>query len=88
VPTAKKYVQAKKGFTCNPSGEVYYAPTREKLIHKGEVVTLEPTKEYAEKYPDYYVEVDAQPVIVATGDRYPADHALVKGREVLFEDAD
>jgi hypothetical protein len=86
----KKYVQAKRGFTCNPGGEVVYVPRAERIRdgQTGEEVDLtRATKSLVAKYPEWYDPIDANPVIVQIGEVFPADSAVVKGREKHFEDA-
>jgi hypothetical protein len=85
----KSYVQAKRGFTCNPGGEVTYVPRAERIRdgQSGEEVDLTPaTAALVKRYPEWYDPIDANPTIVSIGDVLEADDPVVKGREALFEE--
>jgi hypothetical protein len=85
----KKQVQAKRGFTCNPGGEIRYIPRAER-IHDGQrgvEVDLTPaTAELVGRYPEWYDPIDAEPTIVSLGDVFADDDPIVKGRGKYFED--
>lgn len=91
---AAKIMRAKRGFTCDAgAGPVLVPRVAEVRGPDGELYNIAELDSHQRRiaeaeHPEWFDRVDEQPVIVRAGDRYPSDHAIVKGREDLFEEAE